>query len=514
MANGNSNIEQTATGFTVYPTGVFPTDVDNVRWAVDNTAPGGTVNLKAASRLKKAQYFNFGEHADPNLRGGVNVQHDVVITGEPTNQRFLFPPGRKPDEAYTPTCTVIYGGQRPIHCDATNAVAAQLAVRRIFFAYPAFGAVQVKKSSGLEVSDCVVYDATGIALQWFPFPSVAEGIEATGLLLPKETRELRGNLRVFNNIVKRSADFDQGWADGGIVVQKTDMDAEIRNNTIVGFAFAGIGVDDNTRDVLIRDNAVTSCGYGAQPQSGGIGVRRSGAPGPANAPRVTMRNNTITGGSMVRPDGMRFYSKNGITLCGSSGVVVKENRISGAVESNGILVTPFTPSAQPGQPQPASTPSRENMIEGNNLKDLVAGHAQQHFDATCDRNQSKSNDLGAVDLASGVAGIVVHSNDNDLTNETFWGDYPGTKGAPDVACVWLVAGTSGNRVTALKRGDGIPAFDLCTQVQNDDPANDVPGYESCPHVDLADIMDRERQHCLHEGGTWSDATHTCTLVSA
>jgi hypothetical protein len=167
-----------------------------------------------------------------------------------------------------------------------------------------------------------------------------------------------------------------------------------------------------------------------------------------------------------------------MTIWGSSNVVASDNVISGTVDGAGVLLTPYAAAGQP------VLPARGNDIARNDLRSLAAGHAQVLLDASSDENRSVANDLGGVDLSgSGVAGILVRSNGNQLTQETFWGDYPGTGGSPAVPCVWLVGGTSHNRVTALRRGAGVPAFDLCTQVRNDDPANSVPGAEACAHVE-------------------------------
>lgn len=142
------------------------------------------------------------------------------------------------------------------------------------------------------------------------------------------------------------------------------------------------------------------------------------------------------------------------------------------------------PPAAEAVNQLAGTISTPRISGSGGASTLAAGRAQVLLDVTSDENRSVANDLGAVDLSgTGEAGILVRSNGNELTRETFWGDYPGTNGSPAVPCVWLVARTSHNRVTALRLGAGVPALDLCTQVRNDDPANSVPGAEACAHVE-------------------------------
>jgi hypothetical protein len=504
----NPNIESTPAGLAVYPTGTYPTDLTNVQSAVDTVSPNGTLLLRAVSLQDRPQYFNFGD--DVTGRGSVKVRQDVVISGESMlPQAFVFPNGQTPDATLLPDRTVIYGGNKAFHCRRDNPVPTTLTVRRIFFAYPAFCAVQVAKSSGLEVSGCIIYDIKRATPLESATPVVSVGIEATGGNQPAP--DLRGEFRVFDNMVKRSEDLMYGRPDTGIAVQNADMRVDIHGNRISGFALAGIGLDRSRGEAIIRDNEVISCGHGREvPQSAGIGVKRCtpNGPGPAH---ISVTSNRIVGGSVAGPAGSQLPSRNGICLWGSHAVTVTDNLLTGAVESNGILVMSYVPpSSPPSTPIPEH--SVRNVIARNDLRALVAGHAQEAFEDGCSENRSMSNDFGALDLGAGVAGVVVHSNDNELTNETFWGLYPGTAGSPDVACVWLVAGTQGNRVMALKRGGGPPAFDLCTQIQNDGPANVIPGYERCAHVELADILQREREHCQHEGGTWSEAAHSCTLV--
>lgn len=62
----------------VYPTGLFPTDVQNVQAAINQ---GGTVLLKATDSVGEPLAFNFGAAA-PVTGSGVNIVNDVSVTGE------------------------------------------------------------------------------------------------------------------------------------------------------------------------------------------------------------------------------------------------------------------------------------------------------------------------------------------------------------------------------------------------------------------------------------------------
>lgn len=78
----------------VYPTGVFPTDVQNVQAAIDQ---GGTVLLKATDSVGHPLAFNFGAPtADPPARE-VSVETSVSLVGEQVgNSRTTINGGNNP----------------------------------------------------------------------------------------------------------------------------------------------------------------------------------------------------------------------------------------------------------------------------------------------------------------------------------------------------------------------------------------------------------------------------------
>jgi hypothetical protein len=65
---------------------------------------------------------------------------------------------RDPIHEYKPDRTVICGGKRPFSCRPESPAPTRLTVRDIHFAYPSLAAVQVAKSAGLRITDCVIYD--------------------------------------------------------------------------------------------------------------------------------------------------------------------------------------------------------------------------------------------------------------------------------------------------------------------------------------------------------------------
>lgn len=456
----------------VYPTGVYPRDVLEVTAAVNGgTGPsgrtypgGGTVRLRARSFAGTPAFFNFGDSAA--TRSSVAVTRDVVIVGEPAaplDLDFPNPAYPEPPGDFEPDRTVIYGGRRVFACPADSPAPVRLTVRGLYFAYPSLAAVQVAKSAGLEVSDCVVYkvewDLTGASP---PLPAkAAVGIEATGGLQP--TPELTGDFRVVNNRIVRAtpttAPTNFGPADAGIVLQRARMNALISANEVSAFAFQGIGIDRNEGPATVTANAVSSCGYGLSDTSGGIGVRGTTTP-------VAIERNTIECG----PCAPGLPSKNGIAVA-SAGVLVRGNRIVGTVRLDGIQLTAFSAGG-------TTFTASDGRFSRNSLTGLTAGRSQVLVKASCNANQFTNDDYGAVAAASGLAGIVVQGNDNALVNEHFRAVYPGVAGTPSLPCVWLQAGSYGNSVTALKYQDAPSGKDLCSQIR-DDGANLIPGYERC-----------------------------------
>jgi hypothetical protein len=443
----------------IHPTGTYPDDIDNVRQAIDAVADGGTVLLKAKDASGIPRCFHFGD--DTKGRDGINIRKNVTILGETlkkNEQTVELPPDRTGDAAHPMDRTVIYGGHRPFYCGDLESAAIALNVRQLYFAFPSQSAVQVKRSSGLEVSNCVidglkkdeVRDVNGNF-------EVAVGIEATGHNQSAGSIVLVGDFKVFDNIVDRLADGQYGAADTGIAVQYARMNADIHGNKVSNFAFVGIGIDANEGTATVSKNDIFHCGYGIETRpdqpTAAIGVRRiSGLAG-----NTTITNNRLTCG--VGPAGRA--SRNGISLIGASEVSVRSNRITGTASANGILLTTYA-SGQPTQQH-----SRNNSIEDNDLKKLVAGRAQESIDKDCVSNTSTGNKFGALDPGpSRVAGIVIDSNDNMIADEHFFGDYPGTSVMPPIPCVLLGAGTSGNTVGEIHLSQAGAPFNAATQVQD------------------------------------------------
>ena len=377
----------------VHPTGRYPDDVDAVKAAVDAALPGDWILLRATDAAGVPTFFHFGDDASPG-RGWINLTKDITIVGEampPTD--FVFPDGRTPDPDLTPDRTIVYGGKRPFQCQPTNTHAATtLTVRGLYFAYPALAAVQVRKSAGFEVTDCVVCGVrSGLTDLAF---SVATGIEATGLDSSRagEQPDLTGYFRVSNNVVTRSdepATYQR--PDGGIILQLARMNADIHDNDIRQFAATGIVVDAcEGSSIEIRHNTTVNCGYGDRDglgfaQAAGIIVRRTGAPAPA---MLRVIDNAVVGGAVTGPAGDPLESKSGISIWGSSWADVHANTVSGTLLVTGILVTGFDSAG-------IRTLSRHNRITGNRLPNLPAGHEAVSVDVDCTDNLVQGNHVAA-----------------------------------------------------------------------------------------------------------------------
>jgi hypothetical protein len=449
----------------VYPTGNYPTDVLEVRAAVNgSTGPsgrtypgGGVVRLKAANAAGDAMYFNFGGAYPSTDRGSVTVERDVTIVGEsmlPTPMIFPFDPA--PDAEYTPDRTVVYGGKRAFAGPITAPTPPNFTVRNVFFAYPSLAAIQVVKCSGLEVTDCVIYDvkpdATGL-----PGLTVASGIESTGVLAASKG-QLFGDFRILNNRIRRASPaafpLTSPFVDGGIIVNTSAMNAYVMANDIKRFC-VGVAIDRNAGPATIVGNVIRDSGIGPQPNAAGIVLRGTTTP-------VSVERNSITGGFA----GPMLPSKAGIMLA-SSNAVLRSNTLDGTFAGQAIGLTSFAFAG-------SAWFSTDNRVERNDLAESTGANAQVLLADGCDRNRFASNDYGSVG-AGAAAGVVVPSSDNVFVNEDFWGTYTGTSGQP---CIWLKPTSSGNAISAFKYQGAPQGFDVCNQVL-DQGTNLVRGRERC-----------------------------------
>ena len=452
------------TAVDVFPTGTYPTDFLEVSAAINggagpsgNVYPGGgTVRLKATDASGTSNFFHFGDGSAAQPRLSVEIVKDVVVLGEMSS---TVPSGLPVDperDAWHPVDrTVIFGGFRPFACRSSAPAPTVLAVRGLYFVQPAGAAVQVKMTAGLEVSDCIIYDVKIAATGGGTPPYFSTGVEATGL---NETSPmLTGVFRVLNNRIWRRpptpTEFSRNSA--GIVVQVASMAAEIRQNEVTGFPYAGIGIDRNAQAGVISDNRVVHCGYGPLPVSAGIAVG-------AAADGVVIERNEIVCG--VHGPGQ--LSRRGITVASNS-VLVKSNTVSGEAQVAGLWLTIW------------QTISASNCtLQLNGFSNLTAGVAQLQIDERCNFNRLIGNEYGDVDVSTGSAGALINGSNNQLTNETFWGSYT-LLGYPTRPCVWLTPMSSYNLITALKFGtNGSSA--ICTQVLDQGVGNKIAGIERCP----------------------------------
>jgi hypothetical protein len=213
----------------VYPTGIFPTDVQNVQAAINQ---GGTVLLKATDSVGNPLAFNFGPATvHPAPVGFVLIQNDVLIVGEMT------PGGR----------TTIGGGSRPFRIGG-----GKNSITGIKFDGPLENAISIGVSTGTTVSgneiDNVVPRLLGINI------TEADGIDVFG----GNPADISGNLVVSGNT------FGDLGGDFSFAVNLDTVAANvtISNNTfLLGQSVSDLGFFGSSAIGCTRcHSVVTICG--------------------------------------------------------------------------------------------------------------------------------------------------------------------------------------------------------------------------------------------------------------
>ena len=185
---------------TVFPTGSFPLDVQNVQAAIDQ---GGTVILKATNAVGQPTAFDFGP-PDPVTGTGVNLTTDVSILGERFGQY----------------ATTIRGGFNSI----LGLVPVKSTIQGIDFEGPLVSPIALIRSTG---ADIVGNRIRGIVplLLFFGFTEV-EGIFVSGFDDPLNA--IAGRIRIVDNIIEIS---DGDFANG-MQFDEVSADIEVSGNTV------------------------------------------------------------------------------------------------------------------------------------------------------------------------------------------------------------------------------------------------------------------------------------------
>jgi len=142
--------------------------------------------------------------------------------------------------------------------------------------------------------------------------------------------------------------------------------------------------------------------------------------------------------------------------------------------------------------------SKYITVSDNDLTKLTSMGSQ--IRVRTNNNILKNNDYGNLDLESGIAGAWIQGSYNTLTNENFWGVYPGKYKVDDqmywgVPCLVFVEGSEGNKVTALKSGQALQGITKCTQILDQYYEefgillNDIPGLDGCERMPWSDLQE-------------------------
>jgi hypothetical protein len=353
----------------VYPTGVFPTDVQNVQAAVDQ---GGAVLLKATDAGGNPTAFNFGPPVVGS--GRVFLTRDVEVRGE------------QPASGVT----TIRGGSLPFLGQA----ATKTVIRGIRFEAPLRGAVWFLGPPEAD-TEVVGNTVTGVVGRFFACcGTTAEAILVQG-----------GRVRIAGNVVE-DIESEQGigisqFFSAGLV--------EIVENRVSGTNLIGIESTGNEGAVRILDNVLRPgcCGSGIEINGTGsylvarndIVVQNPGASGgilafgteefgfgPLNG--VTIEKNDIR----LQPSEIgEALGTTGVALGGIAfDTYIGQNKIEGDALAAFYLYDSFEPTAEIGF----------TTLVGNNIAHVHSTCADVFLSAVTHDTVLKGNSGTVIDLGT------------------------------------------------------------------------------------------------------------------
>jgi hypothetical protein len=272
----------------VYPTGDYPTDVQNVQAAVDQ---GGTVLLKARNAGGIAIAFNFCPPVEG--LGFVTLQRNVELLGEQLGA----------------TITTVAGGWAPVR----GIGAIKATVRGIAFVAPLQGAIFFFKNPMLDVQIIgnQIFDVVGFVQS---FGTDASAIVAQG-----------GRAVIAYNVIE-DVDAEFGL---GIAQSRATGPVEIVGNRVIGVNSIAIESTANASTITITDNILHPGPERYPNGSSGIGIEINGTGSYYIARNDVLYENPCCAGIVV-------FGTEAFEFGPVDGAVIEKNRIEVTAGGDGI----------------------------------------------------------------------------------------------------------------------------------------------------------------------------------
>lgn len=299
---------------TVYPTGRFPLDVQNVQAAI---SLGGVVRLKAVDIAGNEAAFNFGP---ADVSGGfVVIRNDVALVGERQGLKMA----------------TISGGYIPVF----SRLAVKTRIESIAFESPLGAAILLLASGGTDIVGNHINAVVGIRLR---FGTDGDGIDLFGNNDPANA--FTGKVRIADNVIENlTADFANG-----VQLDEVSATVELTGNKIVfqrslgRIQTIGITAFRSHNEVTIAGNEVTM----------GAGSNRAFpvpifVSGDLDARYVIVRNNVVnqhpsgdgievTGGDFSQPTQKARIGENRVQLNSISNPYSAGIAVFGAVNKSSV----------------------------------------------------------------------------------------------------------------------------------------------------------------------------------
>lgn len=390
--HGTAAVSGIVTPTVVYPTGVYPDDVNQVQAAVDR---GGTVILKSVNSAGVATSFNFGTGIAVNQSGGVLLNKDVEIRGEVTpSRRTTIVGGFLPIESLQPIKTTIENLDFESPFWTAITVVASTGSTIVGNVFHNIQPVQVRVPSGNIITFAQAIGFSGYDPSGAPAPNLITG----NVVISGNT--IDGARAIFSNGIQfdsfdadvefvgnkiTNVNDDTTQTGSGIIVIRASKTVALVGNFIspgptTNFGADGIFIDGNREArYLVTGNVIETTG----PYADGIDIAGGDPTGTTGTVKAQVFANSIsTAGETAA--GIFLYD-----LVTETDVWANQIKGSG-INAMGISTYGFD-----------TDPATDNRFTANDLRGFTSNESDLFYDTNTQSNIEVGFCRSVVDLGSG-----------------------------------------------------------------------------------------------------------------